>query len=383
MLLMLANLVVTLPLSVFPSILDGLERYTAKSVVRLLALAARVAGIVAVVDAGGGLWPLAVVYTAVNLTEHAVMAGLCVRFLPGLRFRPALVDRATLRDVRTYSVDAFLAMLAGRITVQTGAILVGLLLPAGQVTFFATAARLVEYAKSLLRTITTTLTPNVAALEARVDHPAIARLFLTATRWVLYAVLPVNVGLVLFGGPFLRRWLGDEFVTGSYPALVILAATLTLGVAQSAASRILYGLGRLRWFARAALAESVVNVLLTLALIGPFGVTGVALAVAIPNLVFCVVAIGLACRELRVSAGEYAAAWLRPVGLSLIPAAVWWAIGPPAADYPSIVAAVLAGLVPYAVLVGGAEVMRRGAAWSAAGRPPAPARPPFSAARSR
>ncbi len=383
MLLMLANLAVTLPLSVFPSILDGLERYTAKSVVRLIALAARVAGIVAVVDAGGGLWPLAVVYTAVNLTEHAVMAGLCVRFLPGLRFRPSLVDRATLRDVRTYSTDAFLAMLAGRITVQTGTILIGLLLTGVQVTYFVNAARLVEYAKTLLRTVTTTLTPNVAALEARGDHPAIARLFLTATRWVLYAVLPVNVGLVLFGGSFLRRWVGDEFVTGSYSALVLLSATLSLGVAQSAASRILYGLGKLRWFARAALAEAGVNVILTLALIGPFGVNGVAAAVAVPNVVFCGVVIWLACRELRVSAGEYAAAWLWPVGLTLIPTAVWWAIGPPAADYPSLAAAVLAGLVPYAAVVGGAEVIRRGAASSAAGRPPAPVRPPFSAARSR
>jgi O-antigen/teichoic acid export membrane protein len=383
MLLMLANLAVTLPLSVFPSILDGLERYTAKSVVRLLALAARVTGMVAVVNDGGGLWPLAVVYTAVNLTEHAVMAGLCVRFLPGLRFRPSLVDRATLRDVRTYSVDAFLAMLAGRVTVQTGAILVGLMLPAGQVTFFATSARLVEYAKSLLRTITTTLTPNVAALEARGDHAAITRLFLTATRWVLYAVLPVNVGLVLFGGPFLRRWVGEEFVAGSYPALVVLSATLTLAVAQSAASRILYGLGRLRWFARAALAESGVNVLLTLALIKPFGVTGVATAVAVPNVIFCVLVIGLTCRELRVSVTEYVVAWVRPVGLTLIPAAVWLAIGPPAADYPSITAEVLAGLVPYVVLVVGAEIIRRSSAWSAGGRRPVPVRPPFAAGRSR
>src|SRR4051794_2563835 len=42
MLLMLANLAFTLPLSVFPSILDGLQRYPAKSAVRLVFLALRV-----------------------------------------------------------------------------------------------------------------------------------------------------------------------------------------------------------------------------------------------------------------------------------------------------------------------------------------------------
>ena len=379
MLLMLANLAVTLPLSVFPSLLDGLERYTAKSVVRLAALATRTGGMVWAVNTFGGLWPLAVVYTVVNLLEHVAMAAVAWRHLPGLRFRLALVDRATLRSVRAYSVDAFLAMLAGRITVQTGAILIGLLLPAGQVTFFATAARLIEYAKTLLRTVTATLTPNVAAMEARGDHVGVGRLFLNATRWVLYLVLPVNVGLVLFGRPFLHRWVGDEFVAGSYPALVLLAVTLSVGVAQSAASRILYGLGRLRWFARAAVVEAVVNVGLTLVLLGPFGVNGAAAAVAVPNVLFCLFVIGLTVRLLDVPVGDYLHAWVKPVALAAVPTAVWLTLGEPPPSYPPLFACVLVGLVPYAAGVLAVEV---GGKWLTRPRPspsgspsPAPASP--------
>src|SRR6185503_16077591 len=66
MLLMLANLALTLPLSVFPTILDGLQKFGAKSAVRLAFLAARVGGIVYVTETRPGLWPLAVVYTATN-----------------------------------------------------------------------------------------------------------------------------------------------------------------------------------------------------------------------------------------------------------------------------------------------------------------------------
>src|SRR5262249_46330027 len=115
MLLMLANLAVTLPLSVFPTILDGLQRYASKSAVRLAFLALRVGGIVYAMETRPGLWSLAIVYTIVNLLEHAAMAALAFRFLPGLRLARRLVDRATLKRVRGYSVDAFLAMLAGRI----------------------------------------------------------------------------------------------------------------------------------------------------------------------------------------------------------------------------------------------------------------------------
>lgn len=369
MLLMLANLAATLPLSVFPSVLDGLERFAAKSAVRVTFLLLRTAGVVYAMNTAPGLLPLAIVYTVVNLAEHAVMAGLCFRFLPGLRFSRGLVDRATLRQVRGYSVDAFLAMLAGRVTVQTGAIVVGLYLPAGQVTAFAIAARLVEYAKTLLRTVTTTLTPGVSAMEARGDHAGIRRLFLTATRWVLYIVLPVNLGLWLFGKPFLARWVGPEFVAASFPTVAILALTLSVGVAQSVASRILYGLGRLRLFARLALAEAGVNLALTLALVRPLGVEGVAWAVAGPNLLCCALVIGYTARQLGASVSEYLGAWLRPLLASAVPTAVWVMTGEPVADWYAIAAAIAAGLVPYAVVAGAVEFRGRLASrWDAANR---------------
>src|SRR5207302_9547013 len=117
MLLMLANLAATLPLSVFPTALDGLERFAAKSAVRIIFLLFRTVGIVAATVEQPGLLGLGVVYTVSNLAEHAVLAGLCFRFLPGLRLSWRLVDRATLRQVRGSSTDAFLAMLAGRVTV--------------------------------------------------------------------------------------------------------------------------------------------------------------------------------------------------------------------------------------------------------------------------
>jgi O-antigen/teichoic acid export membrane protein len=359
MLLMLANLAATLPLGVFPTILDGLEKFTSKSAIRLGSLAVRTAGIVWCLTHTTGLFPLAVVYTATNAAEHLAMALLCRRALPGLRFRRRFADRATLRQVRGGSTDAFLTMLAGRVSVQTGAIVIGLFLPGGQVTFFATAARLVEYAKTLLRTVTGTLTPGVSAMDSRGDHAGIARLYLSATKWVLYLVLPIHLGLLLFGRPFLTRWVGPEFVGGSYPALAILSATLTLGVAQSVSSRFLYGLGRLRMYARLALVDAAVNVALTALLIGPFGVVGVAVAVAAPNVVFCVVVLIHAAKQLGVSGRQYLTACGRPVMLILVPLTIWLTLGEADADWGPIFATGAAGLVPYAVAVAAVEWARR------------------------
>ncbi len=383
MLLMLANLAVTLPLSVFPTILDGLQRFGTKSVVRLAFLALRVGGIVWVVEHAPGLFGLAVVFTATNLLEHAVLIALSFRLLPGLSLGRRHVDRATLKQVKGSSVDAFLAMLAGRITVQTGAIVVGGYLTAASAAHYAVAARLVEMAKNLLRSITTTLTPAVSEREARGDHDGVRRVLLDGTRGVLYVVLPIHLGLLFFGRPFLARWLGGPDYAGwCFPTLAVLSATLTVGVAQSVASRILYGMGRLRLFARLALVEAGVNLALSLLLVGAWGLEGVAVAVAGPNVLFCLFVIAYACRVLDVPARRYLAAWAKPTLCALVPAAVWLAVGPADASWPGIAAGVAAGLVPYAVAVAVAEFAPAWVRRRPGRRPGAPGFSRFLTARS-
>lgn len=351
MLLMMANLAIALPFSVFPAILDGLERFTEKSIVRLIALALKTAGYLAVTWNEGTLLPLAIISLVVTLLEQSAFAFLCFRFLPDLRFSKSMIDRATLREVWGFSRDAFLAMLAGRISLQTGAILIGLFLPAGQVTAFATAARLIDYAKTLLRNVTTTITPGIAAMEAKGDWPGIQKLFLTGTKVVLYLVLPVNVGLILFGEAFLHRWVGAEVALAGYPPLVVLAMTLSLGVAQSMAGRILYGLGQLRWYARLALMESIVNVGLTLALIKLIGVLGVALAVTIPNIAFCICTIVMACRAVGLRNAQFLQVWIKPILATCVAILTWIVIGPAEASWPAIFQSIFVGLIPYSIAV--------------------------------
>jgi O-antigen/teichoic acid export membrane protein len=265
-----------------------------------------------------------------------------------------LVDRATMKRVKGYSTHAFLAMVAGRTSVQSGAIIVGIFLGAAPVTYFALASRLVEFAKALLRTATNTLTPAVSSLEAAGDFDAIRRMLLRGTRWVLYLILPVQLGLVIFGRPFLSIWLGDSnYAERCYPVLVILSSTLTLVIAQSMASRILYGTGRLRSFARAAMLEAVAVLLLSFLLAPRFGLIGVAVAIAAPNLVMCLWAIGHTARGLGVTARRYLFdAWLAPTLLALAPLGIWLFGRWPAGDWSMLILAIGAGLVPYVAAVG-------------------------------
>jgi O-antigen/teichoic acid export membrane protein len=194
-------------------------------------------------------------------------------------------------------------------------------------------------------------------LQASGDLRAIRAVFLKASRWVLYLMLPVQIGLVLFGQPFLGVWLGSpEYGERCYPALVVLTGTLSLVVAQSVASRMLYGLGSLRVFARAALLEAAGSVILCLFLVRPLGILGAAWAAAIPNFVFCIFVIVLACRTLHVTMRDYVGSvvW-QPLLAAVVPLSIWLA-GWTVDGWLSLATALSAGLAGYAVIVIGFEL---------------------------
>jgi O-antigen/teichoic acid export membrane protein len=350
-LLMLGNLALTLPLSLFPAVLDGLERFAIKSAVRIALLAIRTTAMIVLMEHRPSLMGLGIILTICNLAENCALTILTFVYLPRLRISVRLVDRATLTLVKGYSIDAFLAMIAGRVSVQSGAIVIGICLSAPEITWFAIALRLVEFAKGMLRSATTTLTPAISSLETKGNMEAIRSVLVNGTRWSLYLILPVHAGLILLGQSFLRIWMGSEnYSLHCYPALMILAAPLSLAIAQSVAGRVLYGMGRLRLYSRLTLLEAAVNLGLSLILVRRFGIEGVAWAAAIPSALSCLFVIDYVGQLVGVSRRAYfMGAWLKPLAACAAPFAVWfgsWTIS----GWADLAIVLTAGLVPYLVV---------------------------------
>jgi O-antigen/teichoic acid export membrane protein len=320
------NLALGLPLHVFAAVLDGLGRFPAKTAIGTATVLLRLPVFLGVLWWGGGLIALASSITVLALLEHLALALTAWHYLPGLRFSFRLADRSTFRAIRGFSLNAFVAMLAGRISFQTDAVVIALLLSPAQVTFFAVAARLVECGKRLLCSAITVLTPAVSVFEAHGNTEAIRQILFASTRWALWIVLPLQAGLLLLGKQFLTLWIGHHHAEQSFPVLVILGLPLSLAISQAVSARILYGMGRLRWLARAMMVEALANLLLSSVLARPLGIAGVALGTALPNLCMNVVVVGYISRALGVKPADYLRrSFLLPVAATVLPVAFWFA----------------------------------------------------------
>ncbi|MBC8876219.1 MAG: oligosaccharide flippase family protein [Planctomycetes bacterium] len=310
--------------SVFACVLNALGQFRAKTAIETGNRFVSASLMLTTLASGGGLVHLAAVMLACSLAKSLVEAIVARRYLPYLRFSPRFVSLETFRTIRSYSLRAFVVLIAGRISYSSDAIVIGAFLAPQWITPFVLAARLTEYVRDCIWSLTAVLTPAISALETRGDQEAIRRALLDGTRYILLLILPVAMGLLMLGKPFLSLWLDEPHAEASYPVLVVLTIAMTFYLSQTVAGRILYGMGRLGWLTIAAIIEAIANISISIALIGPYGILGVAVGTAVPSVCVNVVAAWYICRVLDVPVRSYLRqAVASPLLLLPVAPAVW------------------------------------------------------------
>lgn len=335
----------------FGSVLFGLGRFPGRVSTEIVLRLAGAAGMVALLDSGHGIVAIALLSLVLTFVKGCLWGVVAFLHLPELRFSFALVDRGTFRSIRGYSLLAFMIMMAGRLSFSSSPIIIGTLLSPESVAYFVIGARLVDYVKFGSGSLTGVLTPAVSSFEARGDVVAIQRLFADATRYVVWLVLPVELGLILLGKDFLSLWLGVRLADLSYNSMVILALPLVLVLSQSISGRILYGIGRLRWLTAILFAEAAVNLALSVLLVRRYGIGGAALGITLPNVVANIAIAYYTCRLIQVSFVRYLRlSFAKPLVAGPLATAVWLAAGwlYPITDWQRFVLVGAAGTLVYA-----------------------------------
>lgn len=311
---------------VFSAGLLGLAKFATKVKVDLTCAIITAVFSVAAVRLEWGLIGLGAVACLMSVIR-GVATFLAVRaYLPDLHVSLSKVDMATFKMIRGYSLLAFVAMLADKISFRSDAIVIGAFLAPDFITYFAIGGKLTGYARRAVSALGRTLTPAITALDARGEEARIRRAFVFGTRYLLWLAVLIQSGLVVLGPDFLRLWLplNPELPAASYPSLVVLAVPLSFDAAKVVAVRIMYGRGDLRAFTVLMVAQAVANLGLSLLLVGGHGILGVAIGTAVPSIITSGVIVVVMCRKLEVSVLYYLGRGMAvPIAAAMVPVGVW------------------------------------------------------------
>jgi len=337
---------IAFPASAFSGLLRGHERIATLNAIKVAELLLRVTLLVWLLRPEHALRTLVLVGAATGIAGSLcrVIAALPVLgFLPN----PRAFRREMLRRIAGFSFLSFLVDVAQRVLFKTDSVLIGAFLPAASITSYAVPGRLVEYARQLLLQVREALQPRFALLA--VEPGGAAALLPEAGRWGALLGLPL-VSCLVFGGPaFLEVWIEESFPHSA----VILSC---LGVAQLvrapgyACEAALWGAGRVGWLSGLLLVEATANLGLSIAWIGRYGITGVAVGTLVPAvLLSAIVMPWLACRATGASlSGFIGNAWGRPL-LAALPMVAVHAVLRPAvgATWADLIWRVGAGVLVY------------------------------------
>jgi O-antigen/teichoic acid export membrane protein len=267
--------------SVFGGVINGFQRFDLNNIVGTVSSIVTAAVNVAVLAAGFGLIELVAATTTVRLLTYFVYRANAYRVFPRLHIRLGAFRRARLREVTMFSVYMLLIDWANKLNYSVDAIVIGAFLSTSAVAIWTVGQRLAEVTQRLTNQLNDVLFPTVVDNDSAARLDRLQAIFIQGTRLSLATVIPMGGAMMLMAGPLVRAWVGPEF-SASVLVLQLLSLTVIVRVGNATASTLLKGAGKHRLVAFTNVAAAFANLALSIAIVKPLGLPGVAIGTLVP-----------------------------------------------------------------------------------------------------
>lgn len=241
----------------------------------------RAALIILSLQFGGSIIGLAAAQLGTSLVIWPLHILVLLRLCPWLKARRPAFDRAFVRRMYGYGVWNFVTVIAREIRLRVDNVVLAGFRGLAAVPVFSFASTLTEYYIDVTYRAMHQLSTVFAQYHARSDAENLREKFLIASRISALVSTLLGGAMLVFGKQFLVLWVGPQLAQ-SYGPLLLLGGSMTLAMVLQPGWELLRAIHRHRNFALLCLAELAAKIALSLALVGPLGPTGVALATAIP-----------------------------------------------------------------------------------------------------
>ncbi len=294
----------SLAFNVFTGVLMGLQRYDVFNKIGILSAFTRLALILFFLSRGYGIVALALIQLSIALAANIIIFVVSRRLLRsnGADFRykhkPVRERLPIFRSLYNYSIHVVINNLGQKAIYYTDALVIGVLLNPASVTFYAIAGNLIEYLRRLILISNNVLNPLVSEMESKDDSQSIHNVLVQGAKLSMLLAIPIAAVYLTMGRQFISHWMGSEYAILSGDVLCVLAVGVVISTPQNTISSVLYGISKHNIIARLRIIETISNLALSLALIQVFGIVGVALGTAIPQIV--IMAIILPIMTIRV-----------------------------------------------------------------------------------
>ncbi|HEV8355688.1 MAG TPA: polysaccharide biosynthesis C-terminal domain-containing protein [Gemmatimonadales bacterium] len=313
------------------AILSAHDDFVLRNTVRMAGIVLRVGLTLWLLSVHATLAVVALIQLACLLFDFCACCLIVVRRYPGIRIRLGDFEWVMVRRIFSFSFYVLLLNVGLRLAFETDALVIGAFRDVGSIPFFTIASSLILYLMEMILAIAAVVMPTATRLNTQGKSAELRAIFLKWSKIAFSLTMMPGLFLLVLGPRFMAWWINSTFERPSGQVLqILLWSSLVFLPARGVALPILMGLGKPGLPTIGFLAASLLNLALSVWLVHPLGLVGVALGTAIPNAIFAGLVVVHACRELKTPIADYLRYVIPRVTLGAVPALallLWFKLG--------------------------------------------------------
>ncbi len=225
LLIMVFNLAVTFPMSIFGSIITAYEDFVFQKVVQIVRILLNTAVMICLLELGYKAIAMVVVQTLFNLATLFINYFYC-KYKIKIKLIFGKFKWGFLKEVAVYSFWIFLNAIMDRIYWSTGQFVLGAVAGTAAVAVFAVAVQLEHMYTSFSTAISGVFLPRITALVTKQkSDKEISDLFIKTGRIQYIIISFILCAFIVFGRQFIRLWAGEGYEDTYAISLMFFIAT--------------------------------------------------------------------------------------------------------------------------------------------------------------
>lgn len=281
MLLLVANLAFTFPMSIWGSIIQAYEDFVFQKSLNIIRIILNTVVMICLLHFGYKAVAMVVVQTIFNVLTLVINFIYCRRKLNiHIYFKFKHFHWGFLKEVALYSFWIFLNAIIDRVYWSTGQFVLGAMVGTAAVAVFAIAIQLEGIYMQFSTAISSVFLPKVTAMVAtNRSRKEISDLFIRTGR-IQYIVLAyILSGFIIFGRQFIELWAGAGY-SDAYMISLLFFIPLTVPLIQNLGITILQARNEMKFRSVLYIIIALVSLAMQIVLTSHFGGIGCAMGVS-------------------------------------------------------------------------------------------------------
>ena len=292
MIILTINLAITFAFNIYSSIISVYEKFIFQKLIAIIGIILKPMIMLPILFMGYKSISMVIVLTFINVITVLSNYFYCKRKL-AVKVKYAGFDKKIFKEIFIYSFFIFLGVIVDKINWSVDTVILGAISGTVAVSIYSIASLLNTVFVNLSTAVSGVLLPKISKMiAAKNSKEELTNEFIKVGRIQYIIIFFMASSLVLFGKEFIICWVGSEFETSYYIA-IILILPLCVPLIQNLGISILQALNKHKFRSILYAFIAIFNIILSIPLAYKFGGIGCAIGTSISLIIGNIIIINI------------------------------------------------------------------------------------------